>query len=111
MMLPVIPSLKYSSCGSPLKLVKGSTAIEGLSGNVRAGLGAGGIDAVVVGGRRDRCCTNTITAAMSVSPASENTPPRQRFRRDRSFALAAVRAAALPSIITRYTRIGSAMFL
>src|SRR5713226_10577411 len=94
-------------------LVKGSTAIEGLSGNVRAGLCAGGIDAVVVGGRRERCCTYTITAAMSPSPASENTPPRQCFGRDRSVALAVVRVAvaAPPSSITRKTRTGLAIFL
>src|SRR5713226_4023255 len=51
----VIPSLKYSCSRSSLMLVNGSTAIDGLSGNVRAGLCAGGIDAVVVGGRRERC--------------------------------------------------------
>ena len=32
----VIPSLKYSCSGSPLMLVKGNTAMEGLSGNGRA---------------------------------------------------------------------------
>src|SRR5712692_10114129 len=108
----VMPSLKYSCSRSPLRLVKGSTTIEGLSGNGRAGLCAAGIDAEVAGGFKERCCTNTITAAMSASPASENTPPRQCFRRDRSFALAVVRVALAvpPSSITRNTRTGSVMF-
>src|SRR5260370_42513931 len=88
-----MPSLKYSCSRSPLRLVKGSTAIEGLSGNGRAGLCAAGIDAEVAGGFKERCCTNTITPAMSASPASEHTPPRQRFRRARSFALAVERVA------------------
>ena len=42
----VIPSLKYSCSLSPLILVSGSTAIDGLSGKVSAGLG-GGIEAWV----------------------------------------------------------------
>ena len=33
MMSSVMPSLKYSCSGSPLRFVKGSTAIEGLSGS------------------------------------------------------------------------------
>jgi hypothetical protein len=49
-------------------LVKGRTAIEGTLGSGGAGFCAGGIDAVVVGGRSERCCTNTITATMSASP-------------------------------------------
>src|SRR6266851_485979 len=52
-MSSVMPSLKYSWSRSPLMLAKGSTAIEGLSGNVRAGL-CGGIDAVVLGERSER---------------------------------------------------------
>jgi hypothetical protein len=35
-------------------LAKGNTAIEGLSGNGRAGACAGGMDVVVLGGRRER---------------------------------------------------------
>ena len=106
----VMPSLKYSWSRSPLMLVKGSTAIEGTLGSGGAGFCAGGIEAVVVGGRSDRCCTNTITAAMSASPASENKPPRQCFLRDRSVALAAVWAPTPPFNITRNTRTGRAMF-
>ena len=49
MMSSAIPSAKYSCSGSELKLVKGRTAIEGLSGSVRAGLG-GSIG--VIGGCR-----------------------------------------------------------
>src|SRR6266849_3051280 len=86
----VIPSLKYSWSRSPLMLVKGKTAIEGLSGNGRAGGGAEGIDAEGVGERSERCCTNTIVATMITSPARENTPPRQCFRRGRCVALADV---------------------
>ena len=39
MMLSVIPSDKYPCWGSPLILLKGSTAMEGLSGNSSAGGG------------------------------------------------------------------------
>src|SRR5262249_2467757 len=37
-MSSTIPSAKYSCSGSPLKFLKGSTAIEGLSGRARAAL-------------------------------------------------------------------------
>ena len=40
MMSSVIPSLKYSCSGSLLILVKGKTAIEGLSGAGKAGASA-----------------------------------------------------------------------
>ena len=38
----VSPSLKYSCSGSPLRLLKGSTAIEGLSGNSSPAVGGTG---------------------------------------------------------------------
>src|SRR5216684_6036753 len=79
----VMPSLKYSCCGSSLMLAKGNTAMEGLSGNGRAGTCAGGMDAEGVGGRKERCWTSTTVPTMITSPASEKTPPRQCFRRDR----------------------------
>src|SRR5712692_5559790 len=103
----VMPSLKYSCCGSPLMLVKGRTAIEGTLGSGGAGFCAGGIDAVVVGGRSERCCTNTITATMSASPANEKAP-RQYLRGTRCVFL--VVAAPSPGS-TRNTRTGSAIFL
>ena len=37
MMSSVMPSAKYSCSGSPLMLVNGRTAIEGLSGRTRVG--------------------------------------------------------------------------
>src|SRR6266852_9050147 len=69
----VMPSLKYSWSRSPLMLVKGNTAIEGLSGKRRAGGCAGGMDADGVGGRKERCCTNMMVAAMIANPAIEKT--------------------------------------
>ncbi len=91
-------------------LVSGNTAIEGMSGNGGASFFAGGIDAVVVVGRRERCCTNKMVPTMIASPTSENAPPRQCFRRDRSVALAVARVGP-PYSITRNTRTGCAMFL
>ncbi len=68
----VMPSLKYSCSRSPLMLVSGNTAIEGLSGNGRAGLCAGGIDAV--GGRGEKCRVSTTNAALSASPTMMTAP-------------------------------------
>src|SRR6266851_9776362 len=76
----VMPSLKYSCLGSSLMLAKGNTAIEGLSGNGRAGACAGGMDPVVLGGRKERCCTDTTVAAIIASPAIEKTPRRTYLR-------------------------------
>src|SRR5262249_40877408 len=39
MMSSTMPSAKYSCCGSPLRLVKARTAMDGLSGSLGAGLG------------------------------------------------------------------------
>src|SRR5579864_7889590 len=75
----VMPSLKYSWSRSPLMLVKGNTAIEGLSGNGRAGSCAGGMDADGVGGRKERCSTNMMVAAIIASPAIEKMPRRTYF--------------------------------
>src|SRR5712671_1252106 len=78
----VMPSLKYSCSRSPLMLVNGSTAIEGLSGNDRAGDWVVGIDAVVVGGRSETCWISTITATTSaIPPIDHRIPLRRSFRR------------------------------
>src|SRR6266851_1311834 len=58
----VMPSLKYSWPWSPLMLVKGKTAIDGVFGKGRAGGCAGGMDAEGVGGRNERCWTNKTVA-------------------------------------------------
>src|SRR6266851_7720385 len=79
----VIPSLKYSWPRSPLMLVNGNTAIEGILGSGRAGFCATGIDAVVIGGRNERCCTSTIVAARIARLAIEKAPRRTYFRRTR----------------------------
>src|SRR5216684_7024849 len=107
-MSPVIPSLKYSSCGSPLKLVKGSTAMDGLSGKVSVGVCNEGMDADGAGGRNERCCTSTTVAAMIASPAIEKMPRRTYFLATRGVVLV---GAVAPASITRNTRTGSAMFL
>src|ERR1700732_802443 len=99
----VMPSLKYSWSRSPLMLVKGNTAIEGLSGNGRAGGCAGGMDADGLGGRRERCCTNMMVAAIIASPATEKMPRRTYFRAARGVVLVSGVAA---SGKTRYTRTG-----
>src|SRR5712691_9311022 len=75
----VIPSLKYSCSGSPLMLVKGNTAIEGLLGKGRPGLCAGGIDAELRGGLSETCCTSRIVATMTARPAIEKVPRRTYF--------------------------------
>src|SRR5712692_7016092 len=106
-MSPVIPSLKYSSCGSPLKLVKGSTAMDGLSGKVSAAVCTEGMDADGAGGRNERCCTRTTVAAMIVSPTIEEMPRRTYFLGTRLVVL----VVAVTPASTRYTRTGSAMFL
>src|SRR6266852_6121257 len=78
----VMPSLKYSCLGSSLMLVNGSTAIEGLSGNGKAGDGVVGIDAVVVGGRSESCWIRTITATTNaIPPIDHRIPLRRSFRR------------------------------
>src|SRR5713226_10640911 len=103
----VIPSLKYSCLGSSLMLVKGSTAIEGLSGNARAGACAGGMDAEGVGGRKERCCTSTTVAAMIASPAIEKMP-RRTYLRGTLWVFAVLDAP--DSVSTRNTRTGLAIF-
>src|SRR5260370_21281695 len=75
----VMPSLKYSCSRSPLMFVKGSTAIEGLSGNVIAGLCAEGIEAVGVGGRSARSSTNMMVAAIIAKTTKEKTPRRKNL--------------------------------
>src|SRR5260370_21363817 len=107
----VMPSLKYSWSRSPLMLVKGSTAIEGLSGNGRAGGCAGGMDADGVGGRRERCCTNMTVAAIIASPAIEKMPRRTYFRVPCAFVLAAVASAVPVYGSTLDTRHGFSMFV
>src|SRR5712692_7227439 len=102
----VMPSLKYSCSRSPLTLTKGSTAIEGMLGNGSAVGCDGAIDGT--GGRSEKYCTNTITAAMSASTASENTPRRIYFRATLWF-LVVVDAPGSGS--SRNTRIGSGIFL
>src|SRR5712692_2696184 len=78
----VMPSLKYSCSRSPLMLVNGNTAIEGLSGNDRAGDWVVGIDAVVVGGRSESCWISTITATTNaIPPIDHRIPLRRSFRR------------------------------
>src|SRR5713101_7851069 len=91
-MSPVIPSLKYSCCGSPLKLVKGRTAMEGLSGKVSAGVCTEGMDADGAGGRNERCCTSTTVATTIASPATEKTPRRTYFREPLCVCLVGVTA-------------------
>src|SRR5438067_3043478 len=80
----VMPSLKYSWPGSPLRFVNGSTAIDGLSGKVSAGCKGAGIEADVVGGRKDRCCTKTTTKPMIATVPTE-IPARRRFLFRRGF--------------------------
>ena len=63
MMSSTMPSAKYSCSGSPLRLVKGRTAIEGLSGRARAGLGGS------TGPRRHPCRDG---------PCSSRTAPTKR---------------------------------
>src|SRR5712691_4694596 len=89
----VMPSLKYSCLGSSLMLEKGNTAIEGLSGNGRAGGCAGGMEADGVGGRKERCCTNMTVAAIIASPAIEKAPRRTYFRATPRVCLLGVAAA------------------
>src|SRR6266403_2006111 len=73
----VIPSLKYSCCGSPLRLVNGITAIDGMLGSGNAGFSDGGIDAEDRGGFSDRYCTSTTVATKMASPAANNAPLRR----------------------------------
>src|SRR5712692_2378202 len=86
----VMPSLKYSCSRSPLMLTKGSTAIEGMLGKARAGGCAGGMDADGVRGRKERCCTIMMVAAIIASPAIEKIPRRTYFRVACAFVLPAV---------------------
>src|SRR5712692_4122953 len=88
----VMPSLKYSCSRSPLMLVKGSTAIEGMLGKARAGGCDGGMEADGVGGRKERCCTNMMVAAIIASPAIEKMPRRTYFRATPCVCLVAVAA-------------------
>src|SRR5207245_5973314 len=63
-------------------LVSGNTAIEGMSGNAGASFCAGGIDAVVVGGRSESCWISTITATTNaIPPIDHRIPLRRSFRR------------------------------
>src|SRR5713226_2315087 len=105
----VMPSLKYSCCGSPLMLVKGRTAIDGTLGSGKAGCWVGGIDAVVVGGRRERYCTNMMVAAIIASPAIEKMP-RRTYLRGTCCVLLPGLVSAPGSVRTRNTRTGRAMF-
>src|SRR5215470_15694050 len=66
----VIPSLKYSCPGSPLRFVKGSTTREGLLGNGNAGACAAGRSAVGTDGRRERYCTATTNPKRISNPAT-----------------------------------------
>src|SRR5207245_4948712 len=77
----VMPSLKYSCSRSPLMLVNGNTAIEGLSGKVSAGLGGGGIDSCVCGGLSETGCTRKIVPTVIATPESEKTARRGDRRR------------------------------
>src|SRR5260370_40490169 len=78
----VMPSLKYSCARSPLMLLNRSTAIEGLSGNDRAGDWVAGVDAVAVGGSRETCWLCPITAPTeSIPPLDHRIPLRRSFRR------------------------------
>src|SRR5712692_1514698 len=104
----VMPSLKYSWSRSPLMLVKGKTAIDGVSGKERAGGCAGGMDADGVGGRKERCCTNMMVAAIIASPAIEKVPRRTYLRGTLAVFLI---DAASPLDTTRNTRTGFAIFL
>src|SRR2546422_4055600 len=70
----VIPSLKYSCSGSPLRLIKGSTAMEGLSGNGRAEACSEENTPEEDGERKESCRTATIPPRMSTSPNTAKTP-------------------------------------
>src|SRR5689334_12656522 len=98
----VMPSLKYSWSRSPLILVKGRTAIEGRLGSGSADVCTGGIDAVVLGGRRERCCTSRMVPTMIASPTSENAPGRTYFLATRGVVL----LGAVAPASTRNTRTG-----
>src|SRR5216684_2884863 len=105
----VMPSLKYSWSRSPLMLVKGKTAIDGVSGKGRAGGCAGGMDADGVGGRKERCCTNMMVAAIIASPAIEKMPRRTYFCATPCLCLVGVAASFFSS--TRYTQTYTQIFL
>jgi hypothetical protein len=77
---PVIPSLKYSCLGSPLRFANGNTAIEGILGSGNVGFSFGGIDAEVRGCLSDRCCTSTTVTTMIASPTKDNAPARRYLR-------------------------------
>src|SRR6266536_1360071 len=68
----VMPSLKYSCSGSPLRLTKGSTAIEGLSGNANAGWVLG-VRGWVLGGGKTRDQTAIRVPARSNRLATPTT--------------------------------------
>src|SRR5438128_541332 len=106
----VIPSLKYSCFGSSLMLTKGRTAIEGLSGNCRAG--AGGV-ATCVGGEPSRYAYfHTPTAPAPTIRATAPATSHLGKTRDTADLLGRIRCAATSAgDRTRYTRTGSAMFL
>src|SRR5437867_9535907 len=63
MMSSTIPSAKYSCSGSELRLVKGRTAIEGLSGKGRAGFG---------------CCAGVSLTVTLAGPFASRTGPTKR---------------------------------
>src|SRR5581483_8833130 len=67
----VMPSLKYSCLGSSLRLTKGNTTIEGLSGN---GSGCGGTvlraESCVLREGRESYCTAMMRPRRSASPPS-----------------------------------------
>src|SRR6266849_325242 len=101
----VMPSLKYSCLGSSLMLANGRTAMDGLSGKVRAGVCIEGMDADGVGGRNERCCTTRTVATLIAIPAIEKTPRRTYLRTTRGVFLGC--AAPTPgSVNTRKTRTG-----
>jgi hypothetical protein len=59
MISSTIPSAKYSCSGSPLKLTKGRTAIEGLSRTASAGLGGLAVTGLASTGGAGSCSSRT----------------------------------------------------
>src|SRR6266851_1400721 len=103
----LMPSLKYSCCGSPLRLLNGSTAIDGMLGS-GSGFSCDGIEAEVRGGLSDTCWTITIVATTIARPVNDSTPLRQYFR---GICRVFLGGGVAPSSSTRHTCTGRAMFL